>query len=70
MGTKANPGAYDCHANADDDEPMFTLLARDPAAPQLVERWADYARANGEVEKADEALACASEMRSWRAEHR
>ena len=40
MGTKQNPGAYDCHAKAQPDEPMFTLLARDPLAPHLVDIWA------------------------------
>lgn len=29
MGTKNNPGAFDCYANAEPDEPMFVLLARD-----------------------------------------
>jgi hypothetical protein len=40
MGTKLNPGAWDCHASALLDEPMFTLLARDPNAPAVVRRWA------------------------------
>jgi hypothetical protein len=40
MGTKNNPGAYDCYANAEPDEPMFILLARDPSAPWLVKAWA------------------------------
>ena len=39
MSTKANPGKYDCYAAADDNEPMFILLARDPTAPYLVELW-------------------------------
>lgn len=41
MGTKANPAPNDCYAKAEDDEPMFTLLARDPQAPSLVRQWAD-----------------------------
>jgi hypothetical protein len=40
MGTKRNPGAFDCHAAALPDEPLFILLARDPAAPHLVKAWA------------------------------
>ena len=40
MGTKNNPGSYDCYANADPDEPMFILLGRDPHAPAAVRRWA------------------------------
>lgn len=39
MGTKANPAPNDCYLKAEDDEPLFTLLARDPLAPQLVRRW-------------------------------
>jgi hypothetical protein len=40
MGTKTNPGKYDCIAKAEPDEPMFTLLARDPVAAHLVSIWA------------------------------
>ena len=29
MGTKNNPGDYDCHAAAKPDEPVFTLRAHD-----------------------------------------
>lgn len=39
MGTKANPGKYDCYANALPDEPMFVLLARDPDFARLVNEW-------------------------------
>lgn len=37
--TKNNPGPYDCHANAEPDEPMFTLLARDVTAQYFVAAW-------------------------------
>lgn len=40
MATKNNPGKYDCYANAEPDEPMFVLLARDDLAPSLVIIWA------------------------------
>ncbi len=40
MGTKNNPGAFDCYANAQPDEPMFVLLARDLTAPYFVQAWA------------------------------
>lgn len=40
MGTKLNPGKFDCFANAAPDEPMFVLLARDRMAPFLVSIWA------------------------------
>jgi hypothetical protein len=39
MGTKNSPGVFDCYANAEPDEPMFVLLARDPLAPFLVSMW-------------------------------
>jgi hypothetical protein len=40
MGTKLKPASFDCHADALIDEPLFTLLARDPLAPGLVAIWA------------------------------
>ncbi len=40
MGTKNNPGKFDCYAKAEPDEPMFVLLARDRIAPTLVRIWA------------------------------
>lgn len=46
MGTKNNPGKFDCHASAEDDEPLFTLLARDPLAPYLVAAWAEMRMGN------------------------
>lgn len=39
MGTKNNPGKFDCYNAAEPDEPMFTLLARDPLAGFLVSIW-------------------------------
>lgn len=39
MGTKNNPGAFDCYANAEPDEPMFVLLGRDANASNLVFAW-------------------------------
>lgn len=40
MGTKINPGVFDCYANAEPDEPMFVLLARDELAAAMVSLWA------------------------------
>lgn len=40
MGSKNDPGQFDCYANALPDEPMFVLLARDPLAPFLTQIWA------------------------------
>lgn len=71
MGTKNNPGNFDCYANAEADEPMFILLARDQMAPALVEQWAEWRRHNGEdPAKVQEAFDCAAHMRQWRAENR
>lgn len=74
MASKTDPGSYDCYANASPDEPMFVLLARDPQAPALVERWAnerEHAIAMAERPLADldmvyEARRCADQMREWR----
>lgn len=74
MGTKNNPGSFDCYTNADPDEPMFVLLGRDRSAPELVEAWADRREARivaGEAPESDrakvaEARDCAKAMRAWR----
>lgn len=68
MGSKNNPGEYDCYTKAEPDEPMFILLARDPAAPDLVRRWA--AGHDPADPKIAEALSCADWMERWRAENR
>jgi hypothetical protein len=41
MGTKNNPGRFDCYGNAHPDEPMFILLGRDQHAHSAVLKWAD-----------------------------
>lgn len=74
MGTKNNPGANDCYAKAAPDEPMFVLLARDPMAPGLVRRWAEYRGVPGSPfdatpEQIQEAHACADAMEKWRIEN-
>lgn len=67
MGTKNNPGQFDCYANAGPDEPMFILLARDPLAPILVRLWADLrAHLAGNPSKVLEARACADTMEDYR----
>lgn len=72
MGSKINPGAFDCYAAAADDEPMFVLLARDPSAPAAIRSWAEdrLNRAAGrptdrESLKIAEAMACAKAMEEW-----
>lgn len=63
MGTKNNPGQYDCYANAQPDEPMFVLLGRDKHAAGLVRLWALLRQRAGEDEaKIAEALQCADGM--------
>jgi len=78
MGTKANPSAYDCYANAEPDEEMFVLLARDEQAPSLVETWA--AMRSMQIDKGErpetdraqvrEAYDCAAKMKAWRKANR
>jgi hypothetical protein len=68
MGTKNNPGKFDCHANAHPDEPMFILLGRDPMAATLVRAWAEMREDAGEdPAKVAEARACADAMDAWAA---
>jgi hypothetical protein len=70
MGTKNNPGKFDCHANAHPDEPMFILLARDPSASFLVGLWAFIRERMGEdPEKVEEARTCADTMEKWLMNH-
>lgn len=68
MGSKNSPSQFDCYLNAHPDEPMFVLLARDPAAPDLVEAWAHHReRLHGPSAKVEEARTCAATMRAWQA---
>lgn len=71
MGTKLNPGKFDCYANAAPDEPYFVLLARDPMAPAIIRRWCAHRAMDPSTppEQISEALECASAMEAWRAEH-
>lgn len=85
MATKNNRGKYDCYENAEYDEPMFTVLARDKDGSKTVAGWAmrrlrrfvDEAKEQGkdsiavaEIEQILEALDCAEAMHKWREEHR
>jgi hypothetical protein len=83
MGTKNNPAEFDCYANAEGDEPMFVLLARDALAPMSVRLWVtDHRLRRGFREtgrhgympnvnaKEREALACADAMEAWREANR
>lgn len=68
MGTKNNPGRFDCYAAAGEDEPMFTLLARDPAAPAAIRSWVVERVRLGDpnTTKLQEAIDCASAMEAWK----
>lgn len=66
IGTKTNPGSYDCYGQADLDEPMFVLLGRDPDAPDLVRRWASARESRGEAPaKVASARAIAAAMDTY-----
>lgn len=66
MGTKNNPGSFDCYANAAPDEPMFILLGRDPRAIFLVKLWAHMSEMIGEDDnKVDNAFSIATDMEQW-----
>lgn len=74
MGTKNNPAPHDCYTNALPDEPMFTLLARDPDFARLVRLWADRReddicsgeRPIGDMTMVNEARDCAVVGQDWR----
>lgn len=75
MGTKNQPGAFDCYRNAYLDEPMFILLARDASAADGVRDWARRRREaieagvkpESDMAMVTEAFACADAMEAWRA---
>lgn len=70
MGTKSNPGSFDCYANAEPDEPMFVLLGRDKHAPTLVWLWSVLRELDGEeADKVHEARNCAAQMLQWAHAH-
>lgn len=67
MATKHNER---CFQNSADDEPVFTLCARDKVAPATVRDWADRAGAIGAPpEKTVKARQIAEEMDRWQEEH-
>lgn len=75
MGTKNNPGKFDCYAKAHPDEPVFVLRGQDKLAPSLVKEWAlmfcevvldhSHTPIHCHNEKVKEALACAKAMEEW-----
>lgn len=78
MGTKTNPGKYDCYDKLEPDEPHFVLMARDPAAPQVIAYWTQIRaemiqqklKPESDYDVLDEAVKCASDMQAWRMNRR
>jgi len=78
MGTKNQPGEFDCYHNALPDEPMFILLARDISSPELVRAWAlnrhkqiiSGQKPISDQSMVDEAYKCADNMVEWRRKNR
>ena len=77
-----NPGEHDCYEEAEPDEPMFVLLARDREAPKIVRHWAAFylmKHTKGKsfkelpprvIKKYREAHHCADAMERWHKENR
>ena len=78
MGTKNNPGRFDCYANAAPNEPMFILLGRDPHAPAAVLQWASDrermiergVKPKSDMAMVEEARDCAAAMARYRTKTR
>lgn len=73
MGTKTNPGKFDCYAAAEPNEPMFILLGRDRHAAAVVRYWVSLRIADAPTVTATakllEALDCAAAMERWHKDH-
>lgn len=72
MSTKNNPGAFRCYEAALPDEPIFTILGRDPAGPATLRFWAQERVRIGKTvnpddcDRIDDAVRDASRMSDWR----
>lgn len=72
MGTKNNPGTYDCYANAEPDEPLFILRGSDKTAALVVTFWRalkltmrEQGTSQISDEKLLEATECSLAMEKW-----
>lgn len=66
MSTKAEPGRFDAYGKAEEHEPIFALLGRDPAAPELIRAWVRRHQSLGtEGIKLMEALDVADQMEKY-----
>ncbi len=74
MNTKNDPSRFECYHKALPDEPVFTLLGRDPQAPGLVLLWATEREAGilegrypmSDIDKVLEARRWAHNTVHWR----
>lgn len=72
MGTKNNPGNFNCYAAAMPDEPIFILMGRDPAAPVAMEFWIEERQRLGkavdqdDLDKIEENRTLQGAFRRWR----
>lgn len=49
MGSKNNPGKFDCYAKAEPDEPLFVLMGRDPMGGHLASIWSKLRQGDAEA---------------------
>jgi hypothetical protein len=78
MGTRNQPGQYDCLARLADDEPYFVLVAHDDSAPGTIVAWvADRLdrirlgeRPGADLAQLREALNLARDMLAWQRERK
>jgi len=67
IGSRDNPSPFDGAIKAENDEPRFVLIGRDPDAPGLIRFWADAREAREEdLEQVAEARKIADAMDEWR----
>lgn len=57
-----------CLNKAAPDEPLFVLRANDPMAAMTIRHWATMSGALRTQSRIDEALMCADQMDTWRAQ--
>ena len=77
MGTKNNPGNYDCYAKLEPNEPYFLLRGKDPVGWLLVNLWASIRKhlaPHGEIPpeylaKLNEAKICGDAMKAYAEKH-
>lgn len=66
---KLSPANRDCIEKAEDGEPMFIILGRDPDGGNIVRLWAERRRDAGDPTHALPVLTLADEMDRWAETH-